>query len=319
MKKIILTGNTDNDKIRSDWKRRSIFDSYQQTLTDPIMLFTDLREELAVDVLIVEDDVEYILKYFKALESFEGAQTVVACTKSYVVFHLLQHFLKRSHPVKLVLFDFNLNEHGTDPKLEVQNARNLYEYIEEYLVDKLGHEFALLAITGFEGSYEELNFRELETDIKAVSQWVVNKKFADKPEILSELLLKNIGLLDPNIRDPKREREKVRSLAAVATPPPPPIDPDRQERARDLAIRIQDAIRHVCPDRQRFMPTLHSKAVKKKSTPNEGYADHRNLAQEVKRYADVFNQVILKDQAFADFRYQVERYGLWRRNGVRII
>ena len=169
----IITGNEFKTVQRTfnKLKKKSLEGSFVNSLVEQInfrMIEFHAEINLDCDILIVEDDVEYIIEYFKVFsdEKYNGGYkdlNFVACTKAVALSHII-HRINISNNIKLIILDVDLGEtQEKDDDAYLSKLKSRVRIIQNVVK----HKYKIYVITQFEN----------DTNLKKTVNWLRSKGF----------------------------------------------------------------------------------------------------------------------------------------------
>lgn len=191
----ILTTDYDFEKVNTVFKsycKKSPFYSKKLKNLFPKLIqnYKEVRNQklpLRADILIVEDDVICIVKYFNLIEAYVRKynhpviKSVIACTKADAVYFCLSNLTYHNNPnpvPKLIILDFDLQE-------KKESAKSILKIVEK-IENLMWYDTEYLAVSGFKSI--EGAFKPFEDKLKNEHHRTYEKERLDDRKLMLDNL-----------------------------------------------------------------------------------------------------------------------------------
>ena len=178
----IICNEEDFTSLKERISEKSNSDAYVNSISNHLIkIATNSKNTpFAVDILIVEDNINFIFKYFKAFHKIDPTLKVVACTKTNATKITINHLVEDIFQIKMVLFDYDLEEFPKDEIFEAKEAEKRYDFIRE----QLQHEYKFYAVSAFK---KKLPYKSLQNKFTSDKVEYFQKSEANLEYLISEL------------------------------------------------------------------------------------------------------------------------------------
>ena len=100
----------------------SYINSIKNNLLEIVTTSQSKGKTFSANILIIEDNINYIFKYFKAFHKINPSLKVIACTKTDSTRITINDLIENTSDIKMVLFDYNLEEFPRNEEYEAKEA-----------------------------------------------------------------------------------------------------------------------------------------------------------------------------------------------------
>lgn len=324
MKKITVITNSDHDSILEEFNSKLKDDvnilerelHQSKTLVFENVNNLERIEITSCDILIIEDDINVVLKYVDILKDAPLVYDIVVTTKPKSTITIL-NFLSQANLLKgisVIFLDFDLAEVPSDYTVNQQNAESLYQIIDDKFIHG-AFPARLIAVTGYEGI--EGKYSGLQQRMRENGDYVLNKTILRSEESRADFktLLKSIpGIYWKEKPAPVRTESKKpvinTSITTYESERPKPKNIDYAER---LLKNIESAMPDIS-DNAKFQISKQASSVKK-PTEDGNFSSQQTLAESIELAATGIVWLLnhpSNEKGFLKFRHQHHKYGVFK-------
>ncbi|MEP0264198.1 hypothetical protein [Dokdonia sp.] len=290
----VVSTDYDIEKVRQGFEAYCEMDPYfaveiEKRFPHLIKHFKNIEERkqpLRADILIIEDDIICIIKYFYFIElytqkyKYPEIKYVVACTKAESVHSILDNL---AHPKninskpRLIILDFDLQEKRDSAKsiLKIVNRIEDFNWYPEYL-----------AVSGFKsrkGEFESFEIKLRENHHRTYKK----ERLDDKESMIDDLEF----LLNRRHVDYK-EKDRIDELYKVGNDAYLKLERRFGKKKIESTIKFLDGlelgIKASCQKQEKLNPDIH-KIINMKG----GFYNRSKLSQQIRVRFEIINKLLL--------------------------